>query len=176
VQRGGTVFYASGSPSHVSGFLNDFAKIERDRKSIIILEDIDSLIARYGEAEYLEMLDSAKTINNVLFIATTNYPERLDPRIYNRPGRFSHVVKIGLPGATTREAYLKAILKNHKDVAEIVSKTSGFTIDHLTSLVNGTYREKKELHKEIERLRVLFKVPKTEEKPLGIGATFKETE
>ena len=69
-------------------FLGDFAKIENNRKCIVILEDLDSLISNFGESHYLEMLDSAKTIDNILFIATTNYPEKLDPRIYNRPGRF----------------------------------------------------------------------------------------
>lgn len=170
VARGGTVFYASNHPSTISNFLADFATVEKDRKSIVILEDIDSLINSHGESQYLEMLDSAKTINNVLFIATTNYPEHLDPRIYNRPGRFSHVIKIGLPGPKTREAYLKAILKNHRDVKEIVDKSEGFTIDHLTALVNGVYREKKALNDEINRLRVLFNVPKSSGAPFGINA------
>lgn len=170
VELGGTVFYASGRPSTISSFLNEFTQIERDRKCIVILEDIDSLISNFGESDYLEMLDSAKTIDNVLFIATTNYPERLDPRIYNRPGRFSHMVKIGLPKAAARRAYLKAILKKHDHVETIVDNTEGFTIDHLTAIVNAVYREKKELLPEIERLRTLFKVPRADEsKPLGIS-------
>jgi SpoVK/Ycf46/Vps4 family AAA+-type ATPase len=122
------------------------------------------------------MLDSAKTIDNVLFIATTNYPDRLDARLWNRPGRFSHVVKIGLPGEKTREAYLKAILKNHRDVSEIVRRSEGFTIDHLTSLINAVYREKKELGPEIERLRILFKAPKSgEQTAIGIKVENSET-
>jgi Cdc6-like AAA superfamily ATPase len=163
VKRGGIVFYASNHPAQVMNFLSSFAQIETNRKCIVILEDIDSLINNFGETFYLEMLDSAKSINNVLFIATTNYPDRLDPRIYNRPGRFSHVVKIGLPTAKAREAYLKAILKDHRDVEEIVRETDGFTIDHLTSLISGTYREKKNLQLEIKRLRQLFKVPKSDD-------------
>lgn len=170
VERGGTVFYSSGHPAVTMNWLQDFARVEPTRKCIVILEDIDSLIQNYGEAQYLEMLDSAKTINNVLFIATTNYPEHLDPRIYNRPGRFSHVIKIGLPTDKTREAYLKAILKNHRDVPVIVDKSKGFTIDHLTALVNAVYREKKELHAELERLRTLFRVPKSDsERTMGIS-------
>jgi SpoVK/Ycf46/Vps4 family AAA+-type ATPase len=170
IERGGIVFHASINPDYVTSFLTDFSKIEEDRKSIVILEDIDSLIETWGESAYLEMLDSAKSINNALFIATTNYPERLDPRIYNRPGRFSHIIKIGLPGNAAREAYLKAILKNHRDVSEIVEKTNGFTIDHLTALVNAVYREKKNLRHEIERLRTLFKVPKADNsRPIGIN-------
>jgi len=163
IENGGIVFYASEHPSTILSFLTDFSRIEPNRKCIIILEDIDSLIQRFGESGYLEMLDSSKSIDNVLFIATTNYPQRLDPRIYNRPGRFSHVVKIGMPTEAAREAYLKAILKNHRDVEKIVKETKDFTIDHLTALVNSCYREKKELDKEIKRLRSLFVMPKTDE-------------
>ena len=171
VERGGTVFFSSGHPGNTRRWLEDFARVEPNRKCIVILEDIDSLIQNFGESSYLEMLDSAKTINNVLFIATTNYPEHLDPRIYNRPGRFSHVIKIGLPVDATRRAYLKAILKNHRDVEEIVRESEGFTIDHLTALVNGVYREKKDLALELKRLRTLFKVPKGNDKPaLGLGS------
>lgn len=176
VERGGTVFYASGHPATIMRFLSDFSRVEENRKCIVILEDIDSLINRHGEVLYLEMLDSAKTIDNVLFIATTNYPERLDPRIYNRPGRFSHVVKIGYPGSLARAAYLKAILKNHRDVDYIVDNSSGFSIDHLAALINAVYREKKPMSTEIQRLRTLFRVPQVEEKGLGIAAVFETDE
>lgn len=168
LEKGGTVFYGSCGPSSLMTFLEMFARVEPNRKSIVILEDIDSLIQRHGESTYLEMLDSAKSIDNVLFIATTNYPHLLDPRIYNRPGRFSHVIKIGLPTPAAREAYLKAILKNHRDVRTIVENTKDFTIDHLTALVNAVYREKKSLKEEIERLRTLFVTPKVDDSK-GIG-------
>jgi len=177
IERGGTVFFGSNHPSSMMAFLTDFSRVEKNRKCIVILEDIDSLIQNYGESVYLEMLDSAKTINNVMFIATTNYPELLDPRIYNRPGRFSHVIKIGMPTEKAREAYLKAILKNHRDVPYIVEHTEQFTIDHLTALVNATYREKKELVVEIKRLRTLFKVPKTgNQTKLGIATEWESNE
>lgn len=169
VERGGTVFFSSGHPLTAMGWLQDFARVEPNRKCIVILEDIDSLIQNYGESNYLEMLDSAKTINNVLFIATTNYPEHLDPRVYNRPGRFSHVIKIGLPTEVTRKAYLEAILKDYKDIPQIVENTKNFTIDHLTALVNAVYREKKELMPEIKRLKALFKVPKADDGRPSMG-------
>lgn len=173
VERGGAVFFSSGHPSVTMSWLGDFARVESNRKCIVILEDIDTLIQNYGEAQYLEMLDSAKTVNNVLFIATTNYPEHLDPRIYNRPGRFSHVIKIGLPTDAAREAFLKAILKDHRDVEEIVKETKGFTIDHLSALINAVYREKKNLAQELKRLRTLFRVPKSDGdgRQMGISAS-----
>jgi Cdc6-like AAA superfamily ATPase len=169
VARGGTVFYADKNPHYHIEFLTRFSQIEPDRKSIVILEDIDTLVHSYGEAPYLSMLDSAKTIDNVLFIATTNYPERLDPRIYNRPGRFSHVIKIGYPKPSVRRAYLQAILKNHRDVDHIVENTDNFTIDHLTALVTGVYREKKDLQEEIKRLKSLFRIPKSDDMDNKVG-------
>ena len=171
IERGGTVFFSSINPVLVLDFLKNFSIVEKNRKCIVILEDLDSLIHNYGESAYLEMLDSAKTIDNVLFIATTNYPEKLDPRIYNRPGRFSHVIKIGLPTPKAREAYLKAVLKNHRDVPFIVERSHGFTVDHLNALINAVYREKKSLEHEIDRLRTLFRVPKSDDmdQKMGLG-------
>jgi len=169
VERGGLVFFASIDPFYVLKWLTDFSLVETNRKSIVILEDIDSLIQNHGEAVYLEMLDSAKTIDNILFIATTNYPENLDPRIYNRPGRFSHIVKVGYPTPLMREAYLKAVLKKHDDVDYIVKNTDRFTIDHLSALVNGVYREKRELDVEIERLKALFRIEKSTDDNKGMG-------
>lgn len=171
IALGGTVFYADLHPRAIMNFLEQFSQIEKNRKSIVILEDIDSLIDGYGEVSYLSMLDSAKSIDNVLFMATTNYPERLDPRIYNRPGRFSHVIKIGAPTPAAREAYLRAVLKNHKDVEYIVENSNNFTIDHLSALINAVYREKKDLTNEIQRLKTLFKIPKVVNDQIGIRST-----
>lgn len=169
VERGGIVIMSSGNPEFLSGALQQLSKIEPNRKVIVVLEDIDSQVERYGESHYLQILDGAESINNAVFIATTNYPERLDPRIYNRPGRFSHVIKIGMPTVLAREAYLKAILKKHENVPEIVAGTEGFSIDHLTALINSCFREGRDLKEEMVRLRNLFKIPKAnEDRKLGM--------
>ena len=172
VKRNGIVFFADINPAYVMEFLENFTRIEPDRKCIVILEDLDSLIRNYGDSGYLEMLDSAKSINNVLFIATTNYPEKLEPRIYCRPGRFAEVIKVDMPTPIARKAFLEAILKKHDDVEYIVDHSNGFSIDHLSALVNSVYRQKKDLKNEIVRLRSLFKVPKSDgdEPSIGLGS------
>jgi len=55
-------------------------------------------------------------------------------------------------------------MTDHDDVKEFVEQTEGFSVDHLSALVNAVYREHKVLGDEIERLRLLFKVPKVEDK------------
>jgi len=171
IERGGTVFNANHSPDIITTFIKQFAQVEPNRKSIIILEDIDGLIETFGEDRYLSMLDSADSVDNVMFIATTNYPHKLNPRVYNRPGRFSHIVKIDMPTAKARDAFLRAVLKNHRDVDYIVQNTEGFSVDHLSALLSAVYREKKELKEELLRLKNLYKLPKADAQTnkLGIG-------
>ena len=47
----------------------------------------------------------------VYILATTNRPRSIDPALL-RPGRFDHVVYVGLPDEKERCAVLKAITKN----------------------------------------------------------------
>ena len=77
---------------------------DEDKEYIILLEDIDTLfLTREGEDlnrddqsiinKLLQFLDSNTSPNNVIFIASTNHPERLDEAIL-REGRFDLKVDI----------------------------------------------------------------------------------
>ena len=66
-------------------------------KSLIIIEDIDSLITERNRSEFLNILDGVDVISGIYFIATTNYPERIDPAFMNRAGRFDKSFKIDNP-------------------------------------------------------------------------------
>lgn len=160
IKRNGIVIDGSVYADALSSMLKFFREVEPDRNVLIILEDFDALIARQGESNYLSILDGEGSIDGALFLATTNYPQRFEPRIYNRPGRFSDVVYIGMPSPESRRMYLESKLKDHSDIKKIVALTEGFSIDHLRSIVLGVYFEKKPLEGEIERLRRLFKPPK----------------
>jgi hypothetical protein len=76
--------------------------VEPERQVVGILEDVDALIERYGESEYLSLLDGEAQVDNVVYVATTNYPERLDARIVDRPSRFDTIRYIGMPSAGAR--------------------------------------------------------------------------
>ena len=83
VKMGGIVIYADCEPHNVGHMIGAVSVIEPDKQMIVVLEDFDSLIENYGEANYLSLLDGESSTDNTLFLATTNYPSRLDPRIYN---------------------------------------------------------------------------------------------
>jgi chromosomal replication initiation ATPase DnaA len=92
-----------------TSFIATFRQVEPDRPLIVLLEDIDSLAGegRHQTARLLNILDGVKQIEGVVYIATTNYPEKLQERITNRPSRFDRRYKVELPNEDIRRAYIQ---------------------------------------------------------------------
>lgn len=138
--------------------------IESIRPLIVLMEDIDEITARYGEHEILAILDGEHQTDNVVYVATTNYPERLGARIINRPSRFDERIKIGMPSAASRMAYLrKACGDCSYDISQWCSDTEGFSIAHLRELVVAVVCLEQSYEDVIERLRSMEIQPKPEE-------------
>lgn len=124
-------------PGLAAGALQMLRTIEPKRPLIAIIEDLDALTVRYGEHEFLALLDGEAQVDNVVFVASTNYPERLDPRFVDRPSRFDTVRYIGMPSAAARKAYLKAKEPSLTDgeMERWVTATEGFSVAHLKELI-----------------------------------------
>lgn len=140
--------------------------IEPERQIIAIMEDIDALTEKFGESEYLALLDGEAQVNNIVFVASTNYPERLDKRFTDRPSRFDTVRYIGMPSAAARRAYLHAKIGNSPDLDHMVRESDGFSIAHLRELIIltqcfGTSVDEalKRLHKSIDKKLASDKAP-----------------
>src|SRR6056297_1686809 len=56
-------------------------QVHPDRPVIALMEDVDAILERCSESEFLNVLDGVQDLNNVVFVATTNYPEKLGSRI-----------------------------------------------------------------------------------------------
>jgi energy-coupling factor transporter ATP-binding protein EcfA2 len=169
VKSGGIVIVGnSGSPQVLSLMMGHLREVEPERPIVVLLEDIDTIIHRYGEAETLALLDGETSIDNVVFLATTNYPEHLDGRIINRPSRFDRVVKIGMPSAEARLMYLKA-RGVEGDLDRWVEMSKDFSIAHLKELVIGVCVFGNDLDEEIARLRAMAKTPKSDDPKGSVG-------
>jgi len=128
---------------HPKVFLNGMRtlrQIHPDTKVVVLMEDLDSIIEQYDESEVLNILDGVNAFEDVVYLATTNYPERLGARIINRPSRFDKRIKIDFPNAECRKIYLGSLLtsdeiKKHKiNVGKWVKDTDGFSMAHLKEL------------------------------------------
>jgi AAA+ superfamily predicted ATPase len=151
-------------PETLSTMLAVLRRIEPERNVIVVLEDIDELVQRYGEHDILALLDGESQIDNVVNIATTNYPERLGARIINRPSRFDERILIDMPNKGSREKYLRHAAKNETMPADMLSawvdRTEGFSVAHLRELVVAVFCLKQPFEEVLERLSKMQYQPK----------------
>ena len=145
--------------------LKALRRIEPTRNLITVYEDIDEIINYNGESQVLSMLDGEHNIDNILQLATTNYPEKLGARIINRPSRFDRRVYIGMPEAPAREAYLVKATQDGLEESKLerwTKDTEGLSIAHLRELVAAVYCLDQEYDEVIERLKAMAIQPKGE--------------
>jgi predicted AAA+ superfamily ATPase len=146
-------------------FIPTFRRIEPNRPLVVILEDIDSIAgeSRSQTSRLLNILDGVKQIENVVYIATTNYPEKLEERISNRPSRFDRRYRVELPNKEIREAYIKHKLNeddlNKINIDEWVRKTEGMSLSHLKEVIISTIVMNRSFEETIENLEGLKRRP-----------------
>jgi predicted AAA+ superfamily ATPase len=150
---------------HFMDFIATFRKIEPSRPLIVLLEDIDSIAGEnsHSTSRLLNILDGVKQIEDVVYIATTNYPEKLQDRITNRPSRFDRRYKVELPNDEIREAYIRHKLTDEDienvDVKEWVKRTEGMSLSHLKEVVISTIVMGREFEEVMDNLEGLKKAP-----------------
>lgn len=156
-------------------FIPTVKKIEPERPLIVILEDIDSLAGedRYSTTKLLNILDGIKQIENVVYLATTNYPEKLQERITNRPSRFDRRYKVDMPSKQIREAYIRSKLTSEDfgkiDISEWVKESEGLSLAHLKELVISVIVMGKEFEESISDIKGLKKRPRIDKGSIGFG-------
>jgi ATP-dependent 26S proteasome regulatory subunit len=104
------------------------------------MEDIDSIIDDYGQSRVINILDGVEKVNNIVFIATTNYADKLPPRIVNRPGRFDKIALIDYLSPVSRQYYFEQVLGelvNTIDLQRWVADTDKFSMAHMKELIIG---------------------------------------
>ena len=173
VDKGGISVYVS-HPTVTAQGLAIYRRIEKTRPCVVMLEDLDAMISNHGEHDVLALLDGELQIDNVVFIATTNYPERLDKRIVNRPSRFDIVKLIGMPNAEARKMYLgrknKRLLDNPEELDKWVTESDQFSIAHLKELIVSVEVFEVSLTHAIKRLRKMMDFPPKSTDPAATGA------
>lgn len=139
LDRGGIAIDCNNNPTLIIKAMEHVRQIEPQRSILCIFEDIDAIIDSYGESKILSLLDGENLVDNVLNIATTNYPEVLDKRIVSRPRRFDRIVKVEPPSDEVRRKYFTSKLNlSDTEVAAFVRASKNFTYAAMSDLVIST--------------------------------------
>jgi hypothetical protein len=144
-----------------AGHLQKCAKY--NLSTLVVLEDAESTLsgkfgsgASSGVLNFLDGIDQPVNKGGAYVIMTTNYPQKIEPRIIKRPGRVDRIFKFGALEAKQAVAcakiYFKGILYSDKDEAD---------------------KTKKELAKELEIDKALVSILDNDGKGMT-GAQIKE--
>lgn len=130
----------------------------------VIFEEFDEM-ARRHESELLTLLDGQVQKHNVIYLATTNYLNKVPKRLY-RPGRFATVLEVKFPIPEARRLYLASKLgADFPDLEARVQATEGLSIDELKEVVQAVDILEEPLAEVLERLKATreFSVPERDE-------------
>lgn len=122
--------------------MGEVFKHARREPTVIVLEDLDSLINKVNRAFFLNELDGFRVNTGVVVLATTNHPEKLDEAILDRPSRFDRKYTFDLPGELERLAYVekwngelqRELRVSNRVGRTIVAETDGFSFAYLKEL------------------------------------------
>lgn len=139
IARGGIVIKFTQPDMFLKGY-RILREVQPETPVVALMEDLDSILEDWSESSVLNILDGIDEVENIVFLATTNYPEKLGARIINRPSRFDKRFKIGFPTSEARKIYLEHLFRGGdiKDSAVYVDEwakdTDGLSIAHLREL------------------------------------------
>lgn len=131
--------------SCIANLINEIKAFDEKKKIVLVLEDVDCYASGKNASILLNILDGGFQYSNFVTVATTNYPDLLEERFVNRPGRFNLRIEIKKPDYKMRSAFLTrkfAGMKTEEEIIALSKNSEGFTLDHLKELfvliaVNG---------------------------------------
>ncbi|MFD2630554.1 AAA family ATPase [Oceanobacillus kapialis] len=104
---------------------------------VLIIEDIDSM-PEEARSVFLNTLDGATSKEGIFLIGTTNYPEKIDPALINRAGRFDRAYEVKQPDESLRDTYLRSKgldrFLEEPAISRLTKQTKGLSIAQLNEL------------------------------------------
>jgi hypothetical protein len=176
IRRGHIAVFCS-APGTFATAVRVVRRIDPDRPILCVFEDIDAIVQRYGEERLLQWLDGADQVDRCVSVATTNYPERLDPRLVSRPRRFDWILKVDALPDFVRRRYLAGKLREAGDgtlheaeLDVLVERTEDLPFAALAELVIALKCHGLGLEDTLERLREMTFSPPRDPYLHGDGA------
>lgn len=161
VKSGGIVIY-NDKPDILKMAFEVLNDLQPETLTLAVFEEFDN-ITKYYEKHLLTLLDGEVQKANVMFLATTNYLDRIPKRLY-RPGRFASVIEIQFPTLEARRQYLIHKLGDNPNVNFYAENTQDFSIDELKEVIQSVEILGNDFRKTIDRLKATRDLAETEQK------------
>lgn len=152
VADGGLVFFYNHL---LEGGFELLREVEPNTPILVIMEDLDVWI----DEGMIDFLDGHNIVQNIVFLATTNYIDRLPDTIRNRPSRFDRRIYVGTPSEKIRMEYLKFLTKNAEQEFPLerwAKDTHGLTFAHLKELYIAIAFFESDYVETLERLQAMM--------------------
>jgi SpoVK/Ycf46/Vps4 family AAA+-type ATPase len=130
---------------------------------MVVFEEFDRYI-EYSEHELLSLLDGQNQKENIIYMATTNFIDKIPARI-RRPGRMSTLIEVKAPIAEARKVFIQnkcGNVLNHlspENMDELVAATDGLTIDELKEFLQSVVIFKEDPDVVLARLKEFSNMP-----------------
>lgn len=129
------VLYIEREITHCWDFIQNIRRIQ-DNPIIVVFDEFDQFIETKGNEAFLKtVIDGNMSINNCIFLAATNYLNRIPESMSKRPSRFKYCLRIeGMQVVSDIEEILKPMLSDHvssKEIHEIANKLKGSSLDNI---------------------------------------------
>lgn len=135
LERKGIVLYVD-DPRVLEYAYSVLGDVAPETFTLVVFEEFDRMAERY-ETVLLSLLDGEVQKDNVIYLATTNYIDKIPARL-RRPGRFSSVIEVKYPSKQARSYYLNAKLHDKSLVKDLAVKTRGLSIDELKEVIQAS--------------------------------------
>jgi hypothetical protein len=124
------------------GIRRVFARARKTAPCFLVLEDLETIVTDDNRSFFLNELDGFADNSGLVTIATTNFPERIDPAIVDRPSRFDRKYLFDLPGIEERTRFLARwsdgltleMQLGTEALRRIAEATAGFSFAYLKEL------------------------------------------
>ncbi|HVI41916.1 MAG TPA: AAA family ATPase [Anaerovoracaceae bacterium] len=121
-----------------TGSLRLLKQVQPEMPVVALMEDLDEIISENSLSNILNLLDGVEQgADRIVYLATTNRPDRLHENIKNRPSRFDRKFQFGAPSLVARKQYLESLFleeKHSNDLNKWAKDSKGFSFAHLKEL------------------------------------------
>lgn len=119
-----------------------FSKARAIAPCVLVFEDLETIVTDENRSFFLNELDGFHNNSGILTLATTNFPERIDPAIVDRPSRFDRKYFLDLPATGERARFLanfshgllEEMQLSETSIQRVAQATSGFSFAYLKEL------------------------------------------